>query len=148
MKKLTTILTCLLIIISASAYTPIPSGTVSSAIQVYFEKDFAAASEVKWQQVDDIYVATFLENNEYHTAAYNEQGELLVTARYIDSSLLPGKVTRSVLRKYSGYTMDRAVVEMASETTDYLINVENEKSKLSLKVDEKGGIIVMSKTKK
>jgi hypothetical protein len=148
MKKLTTILTGLVLIISASAFTPMPSSTVSSTIQVYFEKDFAAASEVKWQKVDDIYVATFLANDEYHTAAYNEQGELLVTARYIDSSLLPEKVTKSVLRKYSGYAIDRAVVEMVSETTDYLINVENNKSKLSLKVDEKGAIIVMSKTKK
>lgn len=147
MKKLTTIIAGLFLFFSASAFN-VPDADVTVKIKTVFEKDFIAASNVKWQNLEGIYVASFKEKDNYLTAAYSEEGELLSIGRYVELSQLPLNVTRALENRYAGYKIDSKVVELSAGTTSYFIYAENGKFKLKIKSDTSGNLSVESKTKK
>ena len=147
MKKLTTIITGLFLLLSASSFT-VGETDVTAKIKTVFEQEFLSASDIKWSKRDDIYIASFKENNNYLAASYTEDGELLSVARYLEISRLPLKVLRGLKNKYSAYTIDPTVIELSTEQTSYYIYAENEKCKLKIKSDTSGNLTVESKTKK
>lgn len=147
MKKLTTIITGLFLLISSTAFT-FPEADVTARIKTVFEKEFITATEVKWERLEDVYVASFKENDIYLTAAYNYDGELLSIARYITLSQIPLNVKRALESKYAGYKISSKVVELSTDFTSYVIHAENEKFKLKLKSDASGNLMVENKTKK
>jgi hypothetical protein len=147
MKKLTTIIAGLFLYFSASAF----SGTdanVSAKIKSVFEKEFISASEIKWTKKNDLYIASFKENDTYLTAAYSEEGELLSIGRYIEMSKLPLKVLRELQNKYSSYIIDPTVIELSTDETSYFIYAENEKFKVKIKSDASGNLKVESRARK
>lgn len=147
MKTLTTIITGLFLLIVSTAFT-VPVPDVTARIKSVFEKEFITATEVKWEKLEDVYVASFKENDIHLTAAYNDDGELLSIARYVTLSQLPLNVIRALESKYAEHTINPNVVELSTGVTAYYIYAENEKFKLKIKSDASGNLIVENKTKK
>lgn len=147
MKTLTTIVAGLFLLFTASSFTPSPAD-VSASIKAVFETNFAPKSEVKWTKHQDIYVATFKEKGTYSTAAYSEDGELLVVGRYVSLSQLPENAAKVLKEKYAGYAINESVIEMTTDHTWYFVDVQNEKAKLRLRCDTYGSVTVETKTKK
>ena len=147
MKKLTTIMTGLFLLIASTAFT-FPEADVSAKIKTVFEKEFITATEVKWERRQDIYLASFKEKDIYLTAAYSEDAELISIARYVTFTQLPLNVIRAVENKYAEYKIDPTVVELATGVTSYVIYAENGKFKLKIKSDSSGNLTVEDKTKK
>lgn len=146
MKKLTTIIAGFLLIIT-SAFTP-GETMVSANIQSVFANDFTPASAVKWTKYQDIYIASFKEKNTFMTAAYSEEGNLLVVGKYVSLAQLPERAAKILNNKYAGYAISESVIELTTDETHYLVDVQNEKYKLRLKFNESGSVSVESKTKK
>ncbi|HUS00554.1 MAG TPA: hypothetical protein VMY77_02440 [Chitinophagaceae bacterium] len=146
MKTLTTIVAGLFLLFTASSFTPAPD--VSATIKAVFENSFAPKSEVKWTKYQDISVATFKDKGSYMTAAYDEEGNLLVVGKYVSLSQLPENAAKTLQQKYTGYAMYNSVIEMTTDTTWYLVDVQNEKYKLRLRCDASGSVTVESRTKK
>lgn len=146
MKKLTAILAGLFLYLSATAFSS--DANVSAKIKTVFEKEFISASDIKWTKKNDLYIASFKENDSYLTAAYTEEGELLSIGRYIEMSRLPLRVLRELQNKYSAYIIDPNVIELSTDETSYFIYAENEKYKVKIKSDASGNIKVESKKKK
>lgn len=147
MKKLTIIIAGFFLLITTSAFTSGESN-VSEKIKSLFEKDFNPISDVKWTKHEDLYVATFKEKDTYLTAAYSEEGELLVVGKYVSLSQLPEKAAKALEDKYAGYAINESVIKMSADATWYLVDVQNEKFKLRLKCNAAGSITVENKTKK
>jgi hypothetical protein len=145
MKTLTTIIAGIFLLISTSAFTPVAD--VSANIKAVFESEFSPKSSVKWTRHQDIYVATFKDKGTYTSAAYAEDGKLLVVGKYVTLSQLPENAAKMLGEKYEGYAISESVIEMTADTTWYLVDVQNDKVKLRLKCDA-SGITVESKTKK
>ncbi len=146
MKKLTTLIAGFFLLFFLSAFTP-GNANVSARIIAVFEDNFSPTSEVKWTKHEDIYVASFKENGKSLTAAYNAEGDLLVTGKYVSLEQLPVKAAKILADKYAGYSIVNTVVELTTDVTWYLVDVQNDKVKLRLRCDE-SGITVESKTKK
>jgi hypothetical protein len=146
MKTLTTIFAGLFLLFTTTAFTP---GTdVSANVKAVFETSFAPRSTVKWTRYQDINVATFKENNTYMTAAYSDDGKLLVVGKYVTLAELPENAAKTVNEKYAGYAINDSVIEMTTDEKWYLVDVQNEKYKLRLKCDAAGSVTVESRTKK
>lgn len=145
MKKLVTILTALCIYAGASAF--IPSDVVSNNLKTLLQKNFTPVSDVKWTRYQDINVASFRDKEATVSAAYSDDGELLVVGRTIALSQLPEKVSQSLKEKYAGYTMSESAIELTANETWYVVDVQNSKSKMRLKCFGCGRITVESKTK-
>ena len=147
MKKLTGILTALVLFVSASSFAP-NEEIVSAKIKTAFEKTFTTASEVKWNKSDGFYFANFKINQQVLTAAFNEEGELVGASRNIALSQLPLNISLALQNNYADYTIAH-VTEMTTEgQTNYYIAAENSKRIVTIKADAFGDLSIHKKTKK
>jgi len=147
MKKLTGILTALVLFVSASSFAP-NEEIVSAKIKSAFEKTFTSASEVKWNKSDGFYFANFKINQQVLTAAFNDEGELVGASRNISLSQLPMNVSLALQNHYADYTI-ASVTEMTTEgQTNYYIAAENSKRIVTIKADAFGDLSIHKKTKK
>jgi hypothetical protein len=148
MKKIKTVLTAIVMLLSISSFATDP-GNVSSVVKAAFESDFTKASVVTWQKTDAFYFASFLLNNVNVEAAYTETGELIGTSRRITAEQMPLSISLALAQKYKGYQVDNSVTELTfASVTRYYVTVSNEKQALRLKCLADGDIQVEKKAKK
>lgn len=147
MKKVTTIIAAIFLLFSASSFTT-NDAEVSAKISTGFKKDFVSVSDLTWQKIEDVYIASFKVKDEQMAASYNEDGTLMSVSRYIKLSQLPLAVSISLNERYEGYTIDQTVIELFRDFTSYFIYAENDKCKLKIQADASGNFTVITKTKK
>ncbi|MFT3909922.1 MAG: hypothetical protein QM737_10885 [Ferruginibacter sp.] len=147
MKKLTTILAAVALVISSSAFAS--SGVnVTEKVNKAFQTSFTGASNVTWTKTDQFYFAHFVLNNDEVSVAYNEDGELLGTSQIIDKSALPQAITYSLKDQYGDFAVSSSVNKI--ELTDkvvYFITLSNKTNSLRVKSSEEGILAVEKKTK-
>ena len=103
MKKLSIVLTAIVMLFATSSFAT--SGTeVSATVKAAFSKDFSTAINVAWEKKSDFYFADFKLNDKTVTAAYNESGELVGTARKMDITQLPLSVSLSLAKAFTRFT--------------------------------------------
>jgi hypothetical protein len=148
MKKIKTVLTAIVMLLSASSFATDPEN-VSPVVKAAFQNDFAKASLVNWDKTDDFYFASFLLNDVRVDAAYTEAGELVGTSRGITANQMPLGISLAIAEKYSGYQIGKAVTELTfASVTRYYVTVSNDIQTLRLKCLANGDIEVEGKIKK
>jgi hypothetical protein len=148
MKKLTTILAAVAMIISTSAF----AGTgvnVTEKVDKAFKENFTGATNVTWTKTNDFYFAHFEMNNDDVSVAYNEDGDLLGTSHLINQSALPQAVTYSLKEKYDDFKISPSVTEVELlGKISYFITLETRSGIVRLKCSDAGTIAVEKTTKK
>ena len=147
MKKLTTILTAIVLLFAATAFA---SGgeKVTTKVNVAFQKDFAKAENVNWAKTGDFYFATFVMNDNEVDAAYNEEGELIGISRKIETAQLPLIISLALSQKYSQYTFLNEATELSYDgETHYFVITKNSKQTLKLNCRSNGEISIDKKIK-
>ncbi len=148
MKKFKIVLTAIVMLFAGSAFAKEPEN-VSPKVKAAFESDFSKASKISWEKTSDFYFASFTLNNVRIDAAYNEDGELLGTARVISAEQMPLSVSLAIAEKYAGYKVEKTAIELTYEgQTRYYISVENEHQLVKLKCFSNADVEVESKIKK
>jgi hypothetical protein len=148
MKKVTTILTAIVLLFSATAFAA-KGDTVTDQVKGAFEKDFVKAKNVTWQKNGDFYFASFVMNDMMVNAAYDDNGELVGTSRKIALAQVPLSVSLALTEKYSQYTIPDQVTELTYDgETKYQVFVSDEKKTIQLKIRSNGDITVEKKIKK
>ena len=147
MKKLMTILTAVVMLVSTSAFAA-KDDTVTERVKAAFKKDFITATDVSWKKKSDFYFAWFTMNNLIVNAAYNEDGELVCTSRDIAVTQLPIGITIALAKNYSQYSVPEIATELNYEgETNYYITVSDAKQSLKLKFRANGEANVEEKIK-
>jgi hypothetical protein len=155
MKKIKTVLTAIVMLLSISSFatetkkvSPDPE-KVTPVVKAAFESDFSKATLVKWDKTDEFYFASFLLNNVKVDAAYTESGELIGTSRRIAADQMPLSISVSLAENYNGFAVDNSVVELTfASVTRYYVTVSNKSQTVKLKCYSNGDLEVESKTKK
>jgi hypothetical protein len=148
MKKLVTIVTATVLLLSTSAFAS-DANNVNEKIKTAFSKNFSRASDVKWEKKEDFYFASFTVNNIQTEAAYNEDGELVAMSRKIELVQLPLALSLALNEKYPGYIFANNATETTYERqTNYYLTIANSRQVLKIKGTANGDIEVESKTKK
>ena len=110
MKKFKMVLTAIVMLFAGSAFAMEPEN-VSPKVKAAFERDFSKASKISWEKTSDFYFASFTLNDVRIDAAYNEDGELLGTARVISAEQMPLSVSLAIAEKYAGYRAEKTAIE-------------------------------------
>ena len=148
MKKLTTVLTAIVMLFATSAFAT-DGDNVTAKVAAAFKTDFSQVNNVSWEKTSDFYFATFQFNNITVDAAYNEDGELVGTSRKIASTQLPLNLTLELSKKFGEYKVSAEASELTYEgQTSYYLTVENDRQVVKLKCNSNGEIDVESKVKK
>jgi hypothetical protein len=134
MKKI--IVTLAIAVSSLTAFAT--DNNVNKKILDAFNTEFATAKEVEWTAGDNYYKATFMYNERYVFAYYNENGELLGMTGYISPLDLPLALQNSLKKNYENYWISDLFEAVKSEETNYYVTVENADTKIVLKSSGNG----------
>jgi hypothetical protein len=106
---------------------------VNKQVQTSFSKDFTAASNVSWTVGRDFTKATFSMNNQIMFAYYDQNGDLIATARNILSEQLPINLMSSLKKGYSDYWISELFEMDRDGIAAYYVTLENGDETLILK---------------
>jgi hypothetical protein len=109
------------------------SEKVNPAVLKAFEKSFSSAKEVTWTASDDIYQASFALNEQYVTAFFCSDGELIALTRNITTFQLPIVLQSELRKNYSSYWISELFEVANDQGNTYYVTLETADSKIVLK---------------
>lgn len=148
MKKVMTMITAAVLLLSAGSFAANLKDDVNEKALSAFAKDFSGATEVNWQERDNLYLVEFRVDGVTFNAAYNSEGELLSSSRGIRLEEVPLPVMAAVNKKYIGYEIGNNAAELTFDgQTNYFLTIANSQQVLFIRVDTRGHIKVERRTK-
>lgn len=119
---------------------------ISKQVKENFEKEFAGARSVVWNNLGDYQVATFIFEDVRVEAYFNsETGDLEGAARYILFDQMPLLVLRAFNKNFASTDLLNALEISNTEGVSYLLVAEKENKRYRIKISANGN--VLSKTK-
>lgn len=143
-KTFVALLAFLAVGISASFAGELP---VDPKILSAFEKEFSFAKNVKWEVKGPFTQVNFSLNEQGIVAWYNEEAELVSTARNLLYNQLPLSVIKSLENDYADASLFGIVEINRDGETFYHIRADKKNKKLLLKATPVGNISVIKKIK-
>jgi hypothetical protein len=113
-----------------------------------FKKDFATASNIKWEQKNNFLKATFSLNGQFLTAYYFTNGDLQAVVRNITSDQLPINLITSLRRDYTDFWITDLFEISSDNQTTYYVTIESSDRKIVLKSESLSSWEVYSKERK
>ncbi|MDI3318600.1 hypothetical protein [Pinibacter soli] len=143
MKKLL-ILAALFISFSSFSYAI----NVNQKILNSFKKDFSTAINVQWKALEEtVYQAEFSYNGELFNAYYNEDGELIGSARFINKGNMPLLISKSLQEKYGNFLIRTAIEYNNGNETSYFITMVSQCKSVIVQASPSGSLSVVKKFK-
>jgi hypothetical protein len=106
---------------------------VSAAVVNSFKTSFKNASDVQWKDCGNYYKADFNMSDQYVTAYYGENANLMAVTKNISPVQLPVTLQAKLKSAYEGYWVSD-LFEFSDESgTSYYATVENSDTKITLK---------------
>lgn len=131
-------------------FRALKTSDVESRIKEAFRKKFPAAAFESWSQVmsADLYLVRFINNNEGMLAYVDETAEVVATVRAVSLQMLPFTVIQVLQQKYHSFSALDAMEMVLHGELYYLVNLENEKSRISVKVGANGDCYEVNREKR
>ncbi len=115
---------------------------VPANIEAAFAKKYPKADDVSWEELDDSYIASFLNGDYYCDAYFNKAGNWLETSTIIDQADLPEAVAAVVKGKYPALDYFTSIVQSERpEGRLYYLGFERGYDYITVTVDAKGVIL-------
>jgi bisphosphoglycerate-independent phosphoglycerate mutase (AlkP superfamily) len=144
MKKFLLILPLLAVTFLSFAKAP---GTEPITEQA-FRKQFAGAEDIKWTKAKgDYQKVSFVWNGHRTEAFFNENAELIGSARMIFFDQLPMSVARGIKKNFPNGTAVQIAEIFIDEVTSYNTLIEQGDKKFIVRFDEYGQVVEKEKVK-
>jgi hypothetical protein len=114
---------------------------INSKIKQSFKNEFTGAQFVAWDELGNYQIARFIFHDHAAIAYFNEDGELLGSARTILFNQLPMAVIKSVEKNFDGADFIEVSEISNIEGTSYVIKVETKDKLYHVKVNPDGNIL-------
>ena len=113
-----------------------------------FKKEFATASNIRWEQKNNFLKATFTMNGQFLTAWYYTNGDLEAIVRNITSDQLPINLLTGLRKDYTAFWISDLFEISSDNQTTYYVTIEDSDKKIVLKSEGLGAWEVYSKERK
>ena len=145
MKKI--LVTIAIIAGGLSTISATENSVIDPKIISAFEKEFSFAKNAKWEAKEDLTLVSFLLNDQSVTAWYNEDAELVMTARNILYTQLPIPAMKALDKRYPEADLFGIIEVIRNDEVHYQVTAETKKKTLILKVTPTGNIEVKKRIK-
>ena len=138
MKKLLVLFSALLIIVNSFGYTPIK---IDDQILQTFAVQFPHAQKVVWQELDESYIVSFVEDGIRVRIVYLRNGSITHFLRYYLEENLPLDIRLDIKKKFPGKNIYGIVEENIASNienrskTSYFIKLEDDSSWLTIRAE-------------
>jgi len=146
MKRIFVSLSFMLLVGSATVFAG-EKTDVNGKIKESFQKEFAGAEFVKWDEVENYQRATFLFHDHPVIAFFDEDGELLGSARNVLYDQLPLTVIKSLDKRFAGAKFTEMYEISNMDGTSYGITFDRQNKRYHVKVNIDGNFIKMARIK-
>ncbi len=146
MKFLFITLTCILSLFATNSYAD--DVKVAPVVLESFKTSFENATDVKWAFADNLYKANFEFNEQYVTAFYDLDGELVAVTKNMSSNQLPITLQTALKKDYQNYWVTDLFELSDEESTCYYITLEDADNKIVLKSTGTSGWTTYKKLRK
>jgi hypothetical protein len=123
------------------------STDVDPKIVSAFQKEFSFAQNVKWGLNGELVQVNFSLNDQGFVAWYNNQAELISTARNILYMQLPLSVIKTLEQDYADASISGIVEFSRDSETFYQVTAERKGKKFLLKATPSGNVTITKKSK-
>ena len=147
MKKTILSLSFMIILGLGTTYASDDSGVNVQTMQS-FHKSFGSAKDVNWQKEKDYNKATFRLNDQYLTAYYNENAELVAIVRNVLADHLPILLLTDLQNNYEDYWITELYEVAAAGESFHRITIENADQILIMRSVNATDWVVEKKVKK
>ena len=151
MKKLFVLFSSILIVFNSFAYDPVH---IDEQLLKSFAIQFPHAQKVTWQELDDAYVVSFIENGIRLRVVYLRNEALTHLIRYYLEENLPLDIRLKIKAKYPGkkiygVTEENIISNILNNTkTIYHIKLEDDSSWLTIKAERNKKLRITEKLNK
>jgi hypothetical protein len=98
----------------------------SERLQKEFSREFAQATDVKWEKVADYYKASFVEDGQYFVAYFDAFNQVESISRNISTNMLPLILQKDLKNEVSESSWITDCFELSGKNgTEYYIVLEN-----------------------
>src|SRR4030095_12357813 len=145
MKRNVIILLLTLAALNLSAKIP-GEGTVDPIIEAKFQQEFGTSVKASWQVIEDVSVATFIEQGREREVFYFEDGQMLGRGKSIDKNSLPEQGVKSIQNRFSSAIIQSVYEFKSSDApTRYFVYVYTQSHFRIVAVNEFGDVQVYKK---
>ena len=120
---------------------------VNAKIKESFKKEFAGVESVNWDEVGNYQRAAFLFHDRPVVAFFDEDGELLGSARNVVYDQLPLAIIKSFDKRFAGAKFLEMYEISNGEGTSYGITFERQSKRYHVKVNPNGNFLSGVKVK-
>lgn len=118
-----------------------------------FKASFPHAEQVRWLEESDNFIVSFVEDNVFARAFYNQDGDLFQLIRYYKDSQLPFVVLHTMQKEYPNKTIFGVVEVTTTDSkknieTVYYVRLEDDRRWTTVKVDVYGNTAVTQRLRK
>jgi len=144
------IFVCLLFMLTAGLATVFANDktNVSEKLKEAFRKEFTKAEIVKWNDIGEYHVATFILDGGRAEAYFNTDNELVGSIRYLFFMQLPLVVMRSLNNRFAGADVLTIREVTNAEGISYRVLLETQEKKIYAKVSDRGNFSEIVRAKK
>ncbi|MFZ9388346.1 MAG: hypothetical protein ACO25B_10720 [Chitinophagaceae bacterium] len=121
---------------------------VSAKVLGAFKKEFTSAREITWTVADHYYQASFIYNEQYVSAYYSPEGELIGLTRFISPADLPLALQSDLKVNHADFWITDLFEVSKEGHTVYYITLEDADAKIVLKSVDGGSWENYKKVKK
>ena len=146
MKKNLIVLLLSFVTVNLFASNP-TGGKVDPVIESKFKQEFGPEVKASWENVEGVYVATFVDSKgQEKQAYYYEDGTILGRGKSINKDLLPEAAAKAINEKFNPIVV-QTVYEFRSidSPTRYFVRLVNNHFFMIISVNEFGDVYVAKK---
>lgn len=114
----------------------ITSGTVvNEEITKAFKKTFPNAQNLKWYELDKMYLIKFIENDIKHQALYTKKGFMKYDISFGDEKQLSADMLKKIMTVYDEYKITKVANVKEAGRDIWVVNLENQKHLLLVRLE-------------
>ena len=136
-KSILSIVILLMLTIQVNAQT----ATVPANIKAAFDKAYANATNVVWDEEKDSWEAEFMWNNEKAEVEYDLNGNLIKEDIKLTDKELPAAIRTALNRDYAGSVITEIERETEKGVTVYEIEFTHNGKKMEVEYDLNGNVV-------
>ena len=132
--------------LAATSYAAAPKMDVPAKVAEQFTQQFSGAMDVRWEEGNNFFKATFEDWGRTLFAFYADNGDLMGVATNLSSSTLPAYLQTALKHSYSGYWITDLFGYHNPDEKGYVVTLENADKRIVLKAVGDGGWSVYKQT--
>lgn len=111
---------------------------VTKAVTKSFEESFKDATNTQWYKLNKKYMADFMTKDQQNRALFEKNGAIVYHLTYGFEKDLPDDVRKLVKSNYVDYNITRAINVQQENRNIWVINIEDSKKIILVRVEEGG----------